>query len=111
MFDECRADAVRAFDPAERHLDYPVAGQVMFALGAWGLLRSAMSADGALTLLALADRFGYNQTVPTLAWGRTATRAEESAPGRLATLHAHYRDREPRELLDEARALVEQIPG
>ena len=111
LFDECRADAVRVFDPAERHLDYPVAGQVMFAVGAWGLLRSAMSADGALTLLALADRFGYNQTVPTLAWGRTATRAEESAPGRLATLHAHYRDREPRELLDEARALVEQIPG
>jgi predicted ATPase/DNA-binding SARP family transcriptional activator len=114
LFAECRADAIRALDPAEREsrgapLDYPVTGQVLFALGSWGLLRRAMSDDDALVLLALADRFAYNRTVPTLAWERVAPRAEELAPGRLATLQAHYLDRDHRELLDEAYALVEQL--
>jgi predicted ATPase/DNA-binding SARP family transcriptional activator len=114
LFAECRADAVRALDPAERQspgapLDYPVTGQVLFALGTWGLLRRAMSDDDALILLALADRFAYNRTVPTLAWERVAPRAEELAPGRLATLEAHYLDRDPRELLDEAYALVKRL--
>ena len=64
-----------------------------------------------LALLALASRFAYNRTVPTLAWERVAPRVEESAPGRLAELRADYESREPRELLDEARTRVEQIPG
>ena len=111
LFAQCREDAVNALDPANVHLDYPVTGQMMFALGSWGLLRRAASGDDVLALLALANRFAYNRTVPTLGWERLAPRVEESAPGRLAELKAHYRDRDPRELLNEARALVEQLPG
>jgi len=111
LFAQCRADAINALDPANVHLDYPVTGQVLFALGSWGLLRSAISSEDVLVLLALANRFAYNRTVPTLAWERVAPRVEESAPARLAELRAGYRDRDPRELLNEARALVEQLPG
>ena len=111
LFAACRADALKALEAADPHLDYPVTGQVLFALGAWGLLRQAISTDNATALLGLADRFAYNRIIPTLAWERVAPRAEDSAPGRLAALHAQYAERHPRELLDEARALVEQIPG
>jgi predicted ATPase/DNA-binding SARP family transcriptional activator len=114
LFDECLAAAVRAFKPTEPHradapLDYPVAGQLLFAIGAWGLLRRTMSADDAMVLLALADRFAYNRTVPTLAWQRVAPRAEESAPGRLAALRAQYIDHDPQGLLDEAHAVVQRL--
>ncbi len=111
LFDQCRADAVAALDPANVHLDYPVTGQVLLALGSWELLRRATSGDDVLALLALASRFAYNRTVPTLAWERVAPRVEESAPGRLAELRADYEGREPRELLDEARTRLEQLPG
>ena len=111
LFAECRADAISALDPANVRLDYPVAGQVLFALGTWGLLRGATSDDDALVLLALANRFAYNRTVPTLAWKRVAERAEASAPGRLAALQADYLDRHPRGLVDEARALAERLPA
>ena len=111
LFAQCRADAVNALDPANVHLDYPVAGQVLFALGTWGLQHRATPGDDTLVLLALANRFAYNRTVPTLAWERVRPRAEESAPGRLAALQAHYLGRDSRELLDEARALVERLPA
>jgi predicted ATPase/DNA-binding SARP family transcriptional activator len=111
LFAGCRADGVRALDPQNVQLDYPVAGQVLFALGAWELLRASTPSEHALVLLALAHRFAYNQTVPTLAWERVAPHAEESAPGRLAALCDDLSDRDSRELLGEARELVERLPG
>jgi predicted ATPase/DNA-binding SARP family transcriptional activator len=111
LFAACRADALEGLAATDPHLDYPVTGQVLFALGAWGLLRQATPTDLATALLGLADRFAYTRIIPTLAWERVAPRAEEAAPGRLAEVKAHYADRDPRELLDEARALVEQLPG
>ena len=36
-----RERLLRVLDPANPHLDYPVAGLALFALGAWGLLRDA----------------------------------------------------------------------
>ncbi|NUR47294.1 MAG: AAA family ATPase [Hamadaea sp.] len=109
LFAENRQRASLVLDPNHPYLDYPVCGLVLFALGAWGLLRGALPVEDAVRLIALADRFAYNRSVPTLAWERIAPRAEERAPGLLAALAAEYGDRRGPDLLDEARDLVERI--
>ena len=111
LFRLCHELGARTLDPALPDLDYPVAGMLALALGTWGLLRDAAPVDVALRLLALADRFAYNRTVPTMAWERIAPHAEERAPGELAALRAHYAGRPAPELVDEARGLVDQLPG
>ncbi|HET7051614.1 MAG TPA: BTAD domain-containing putative transcriptional regulator [Solirubrobacteraceae bacterium] len=107
LFCSCRDHALRTLDRGNALLDYPVAGMVMFALGAWGLLRRAMPADHALRLLVLADRFAYNRSIPTMAWERIIPHAEESIPGRIAALSAEYGDDRPPDLLVQARRAVE----
>jgi hypothetical protein len=90
-------------------LDYPVTGMGLFGLGAWGLLRRELPVDHAIGLLALADRFAYNRTIPTMAWERIVPHAEEAAPGRIAALSAEYGNDRPPDLLLQARRAVEQI--
>lgn len=109
LYDICRAKALQVLDHPNVSLDYPVAGMALYALGAWGLLRQATPADDALRLLVLADRFAYNRTIPTMAWERIVPYAEESAPGGIAALQAHFRDRRPSDLLEEARRAIEQL--
>ncbi|MFD0599788.1 hypothetical protein ACFQZ4_51865 [Catellatospora coxensis] len=82
---------------------------MLLALGGWGLLRDALPVPDAVRLIALADRFAYNRTMPTLAWERIAAQAEGRAPGLLAELAAEFGDRRGPDLLDEARSLVERI--
>ncbi len=106
----CRADALRLLTSAPADLDYPVAGLMLFALGTWGLLRRTTSVDDAIRLLVLADRFGYNRSVPTMTWERITPRAEESAPGRIAEFSAEYADRALVGLLDEACQVIERLP-
>lgn len=84
---------------------------LLFAIGAWGLIPDAAPADDAVRLLALADRFAYNRTIPTMAWERLAPKAEERAPGRLAQLRDEYHDRRPPDLLEEAQRATERLPG
>jgi predicted ATPase/DNA-binding SARP family transcriptional activator len=109
LFRSCRERALRYLDPEDPQLDVPVAGMVLFGLGAWRLLRDATPPDDAVRLLVLAERFAYNRTIPTMSWERIAPRAEERAPGRIAAWRARYGDRRPHDLLDEAHALVEEI--
>jgi predicted ATPase/DNA-binding SARP family transcriptional activator len=111
LFRACRADTLRILADAPTDLDYPVAGLVLFALGAWSLLRRAGPADAAIRLLVLADRFAYNRAVPTMFWERIAPAAEEAAPGRIAEFRAEYAPRRPADLLGEARRAVEELPG
>jgi predicted ATPase/DNA-binding SARP family transcriptional activator len=111
LFRGCREDALRALAPAAADLDYPVAGLLLFALGAWGLLRRAALAEDAARLLALADRFAYNRVTPTLQWERIAPAAELAAPGRIAEFRAQYSGCRPADLLDEARRAVERLAG
>ena len=103
LFGVCRERAGRLLELAAPYLDFPAAGMVLFSLGAWSLLRGEGDPEPSLRLLALADRFAYNRTVPTMAWERIAPHAERRAPGRIAQLRAAYSDRRPRDLLDEAR--------
>jgi hypothetical protein len=107
----CRQRALRVLDAGNAHLDFPVAGLSLFALGGWGLLRDATPVDEAVELLVIADRFAYNRAIPTMAWERIAPCAEERAPGRIAALRARDGDRGTRELLGAARSVVERLPG
>ncbi len=102
LFTAARDRVARLLAQAHPQLDFPVAGAVLFALGAWGLLREAARPEDAVVLLALADRFAYNRSVPTMAWERVAPRAGD----RLDALRAGYGDRPPRALLGEARAAI-----
>ncbi len=111
LFRRCREDSLKVLGSADFTLDYPVAGQVLFALGAWGLLRRAVPPADAARLLVLADRFAYSRAIPTLRWERIAPVAEELAPGRIAEFQAEYADRRPADLLDEAYRAVERLPG
>jgi predicted ATPase/DNA-binding SARP family transcriptional activator len=111
LFLVCRAGALRVMVSENPHLDYPAAGLVLFALGAWSLLRQVAPAQDALRLLALADRFAYNHMVPTMRWERITPAAEKAAPGLLARLQAEYRDCPQPDLLTQARLAVERLPG
>ena len=103
LFADCRASVVRVLTPDNAALDYPAAGLLLFALGAWSLLRRAAPVPDALRVLALAERFAYNRMLPTTAWERIVPAAEKALPGGLGELHAEYADRRPTDLLDEAR--------
>ena len=111
LFRVCRAGTLRVMTSANPHLDYPASGLVLFALGAWSLLRQVAPAEDALRLLALADRFAYNRMVPTMRWERITPAAEEAAPGLLARLQAEYRDCPQPGLLAQARLAVQRLPG
>jgi predicted ATPase len=111
LFRVCRPGALRVMTPDNPHLDYPASGLVLFALGAWSLLRRAAPAEDALRLLALADRFAYNRMIPTMRWERITPAAEEAAPGLLARLRAEYLDCPQPGLLTQARLAVERLPG
>jgi tetratricopeptide (TPR) repeat protein len=108
LYRHCRAHALRTLDPANERLDYPVTGMGLFGLGAWGLLRREMAVDDAVRLLALADRFAYNRTIPTMAWERIVPHAEAAAPGGIAAASADYGDDRPPDLLLQARRAVER---
>ncbi|GAA3842789.1 hypothetical protein GCM10022226_76960 [Sphaerisporangium flaviroseum] len=92
-------------------LDFPLCGSVLFALGAWGLLREAMAPGDAIGLLVLAERFAYNSGMPSMTFKRIEPYAELAAPGMIAAVRAQYGDRRGPDLLDEARSLVEQVSG
>jgi hypothetical protein len=109
LFAACREGSLAVLTSEDTHLDYPAAGILLFALGAWSLLRKTGPAADALRLLALADRFAYNRIVPTMMWERITPAAEEAAPGLLAGLRAGYRDRRPPDLLPEARRAAQRL--
>jgi len=111
LFADCRAGALRVLTADNAGLDYPAAGLLLLAMGAWSLLRQAAPAPDALRLLALADRFAYNRMLPTTAWERITPAAEKALPGGLDELRAAYADRRPTDLLAEAREAASRLPG
>jgi predicted ATPase/DNA-binding SARP family transcriptional activator len=109
LFTQARDRALRVLDPAHPYLDYPVCGLVLFGLGAWGLLRDALTRADAVRLIVLADRFAYNRSMPTTSWQRITVESERRAPGLMTALAAEYGQRRGPELLDEARGLLERL--
>jgi predicted ATPase/DNA-binding SARP family transcriptional activator len=109
-------------------IDYPAFGTLLFALGAWGLrdgleAGTTVPAAGttaraagttvreAVRLLALARRFSYVATIPSLGWKRVEALAERRAPGALAAARAGDDGRRPAQLVDEVLVLVERLAG
>jgi predicted ATPase len=111
LFSAGRDGALKVFGQDNPQMDYPAAGLLLFGLGVWSLLRRAAPARDALRLLALADRFAYGRSNPTMSWERIIAPAEEAAPGLLARLQEEYRECPLPGLQTEARRAVEQLPG
>ncbi|HEY3880345.1 MAG TPA: BTAD domain-containing putative transcriptional regulator [Trebonia sp.] len=111
LFASCRAGALLVLSPDNDRQDYPAFGLMLFALGAWGLLRQAAPAEDALRLLALADRFAYSRVIPTMLWERIVPRAEQARPGLLGELQAGYQKRRPPDLLAEAWRAADRLTG
>ena len=109
LFSACRDGALKVFGQGNPQLDYPASGLLLFALGAWSLLRQAGPAEDALRLLALAARFAYSRANPTMAWERIIAPAQEAAPGLLARLLDQYRECPLPGLQEEARQAVERL--
>ncbi len=110
LFTATRDHAVAWLIADNVHLDFPVAGLLVFGLGAWAHLRDGAPVQEAARLLILAERFAYNRMVPSVMWERIAPGIEAAAPGLLHRIRAGYGERRPQELLDEAHRLVEQLP-
>ncbi len=110
LYDALRAKAPRVLAPTRGQLDYPVAGMVLHALGAWGLLHEEMPRELSARLLVLAERFACSRLTPTLDPAHTDAVAEQRQPGLLERLRAEYGARRGPDLLAEARAVVAGIP-
>ncbi len=84
LYESLRAKVVRVVDPDRPHLDYPVAGLVLYGLGAWGLLKDTLPVEDAVRLLVVADLFAYARYTLTLHPSHTLAEAERRAPGLAA---------------------------
>jgi len=90
--------------------DLPLNGVLVVALGAWVLRAGDEAAyDDGVRLLALAERWGYNRSFPTMAWPRVAPLAERVRPGLLDALMKEYAERPSLELLTEGEAALARI--
>ena len=101
----------RCSTPDNPRLDYPASGLVLFALGAWGLLRRVAPAEDALRLLALADRFAYNRMIPTMRGSGSRPRPRKPRPACSPGCRPSTGTAAPPGLLTQARLAVERLPG
>ena len=113
LFLSCRASALRVLDAGSPQLDYPAVGLLLFALGTWGLLRRTAPAAGRGAGCSRSPTgSAYIRTTPTMmlgadrAGGRGSRRRACSPSCRPSTA-----DRQPPDLLAEARRLAERLPG
>jgi hypothetical protein len=108
LFETLRRKVGRVVDGTRPHMDYPVAGVVLYGLGAWGLLRDVLPVEDAVRLLVLADQFGYARFTITMDPRWMLAEAERRSPRLVARLQAEYGDSKGPDLLPEARAVVER---
>ncbi|WP_244927868.1 BTAD domain-containing putative transcriptional regulator [Nocardioides sp. W7] len=106
---DLRERCLATLDAGAPHLDYPVIGSVVYALGLWDLTRPEGVGPHAVELLVAADRFAYNRMLPSLDWAYAAQCAEDLVPGALAAARAALGERRPHELRDDVRRLVAQL--
>jgi hypothetical protein len=109
LFESLRGKVHRVLDPDRPHMDYPVAGLVLYGLGAWGLLKDELPVEDAVRLVVLADLFAYARYTMTMNPAHTLEEAERRAPGLVATLRGEYGGRRGPDLLPEARAVAARI--
>jgi predicted ATPase/tetratricopeptide (TPR) repeat protein len=110
--DDLRAKVPNTLAGDTGFLDYPVAGSAMVALAEWELTSDPepAAAERAVRLLVLADLFGYNRQLPSLAWGPAAAMAEAVLPGGVDRIRAEIGVHHAPELREEALRLVTELP-
>ncbi|MCW2759683.1 MAG: transcriptional regulator, winged helix family [Nocardioidaceae bacterium] len=99
----------RTFSSEAITVDYPIVGCVLAAWGAFVLTdptSDEAATERGLRAFALAEKFGYQRILPSMAWRNIERLAEEHAPGRLPTYLDEYAGRAPRDLGDEALSVV-----
>ena len=98
-------------DGAIGFLDYPVFGSILFALAEWELADQPdpERAAVAVRLLVLADRFGYNRQLPSLAWAPAQEMAEAALPGELERVRSELADRTAPELRPQVKDLLAEL--
>lgn len=91
-------------------IDYPVLGVVLYAVGFAGLAHDRLDPSTAAAMLVLAERCGYVRVSPSLAWDHaTALVAERGGTAELDAAEKRFGSRRGPELLDEVRAVVEEL--
>jgi hypothetical protein len=91
------------------HVDFPVCGGGLLALGVWDLTGGVVDAETSLRMTALGQRFGYHRTLPTMAWANVLHvlgSVDPAYPARVEALVASYTSRPAVELRGEALGLV-----
>lgn len=98
-------------DGAIGFLDYPVFGSILFALAEWELADQPDPgrAATAVRLLVLADRFGYNRQLPSLAWAPALAMAEAALPGEVDRIRAELADRTAPDLRPQVKDLLAEL--
>ncbi|WP_235735305.1 hypothetical protein [Nocardioides alcanivorans] len=109
LWESLAAKARDVLDPQRPFMDYPVAGLALVGIGVWALLKQPSRVADAVRLLVLGNRFAYPGFAPTMRWERMRVLCDERAPGLVDTLQAEYAGRRGPDLIDQARAAVEQI--
>lgn len=113
-FPDLMADTAK-FEDFPAFADFPVLGGVLVGFGLWLLgARPAVGADvraAAVRLVAVGHRFGYNRSLPTLAWVNVRTPADAAEPGVLDDLVAEYAGRPAEDLREVAREAIAVAEG
>ncbi len=90
--------------------DLPLNGVLLVALGAWALrFGDPATHDDGVLLLAVGERWGYNRSIPTLAWAPLVELAERMLPGRLGELQEEYAGRPGAELVAVAEKVLSRL--
>ena len=92
--------------------DFPLSGVLLAALGVWAVRHGgAERHEAGVRLLAIADKWSYNRSFPTMAWDALQELAAQTCPGLLEKVAAEYADRPAADLLSEARGLLTTVVG
>jgi hypothetical protein len=87
--------------------DLPLSGVLLVAAAAWQLRHGgAATHEDGIRLLAIAHRWAYNRSLPSLAWEPLAAMAEQARPGRLDALLAEVAGRSGPDLVPDALRLL-----
>ena len=89
----CAGVLPQALDENGPHVDFPVCGGGLLALGAWDLTGGVGDAETSLRMIALGQRFGYHRTLPTMAWAnvlQVLASVDPAYPARVEALVAEY---------------------
>jgi predicted ATPase/DNA-binding SARP family transcriptional activator len=90
--------------------DFPLNGVLLAALGSWALrYGSSGRHEAGVRLLAIAHRWAYNRSFPTMSWDALRDLAERTSPGLLDEVVAEYADRPAADLVEEAQRLLDLV--